>query len=131
MKQHLLLAGVVVCMAALTAPAAAGTPIDEEGKGRVVFFGDLNLENPVGADTLLNRIRFTARKVCGGAESLQSIAIYRAAHACQLEATSKAVSDVGHANVTSRYYGRTPRVIIASVEPSVAPSAPADRIFMR
>jgi UrcA family protein len=76
----------------LAATAQASTPAKtEKVRQQVVSFSDLNLETKAGAETLLRRIKFAARRVCGVGESgLMAIDLHR----CAKQATARAVADV-------------------------------------
>jgi UrcA family protein len=80
----------------LAATAQASTPAKtEKVRQQVVSFSDLNLETKAGAETLLRRIKFAARRVCGVGESgLMAIEFRADLHRCAKQATARAVADV-------------------------------------
>jgi|SRR5687768_5287886 UrcA family protein len=94
MKTTALVATLLI--GCLAATAQATTPATTETvRQQVVSFADLNLETEAGANTLLRRIKFAARRVCG-VNDIGVIAIeFRARlHRCAEQATARAVADV-------------------------------------
>ena len=65
------------------------------GVGDVSYFhvpyGDLNLSNPDGAEVMMQRITFAAKKSCGGARDLREIREHRQFKSCVHVAKSGAV----------------------------------------
>jgi UrcA family protein len=69
-----------------------------------VWFGDLNLASPYGAEALLRRLRHGASIVCGGEPDVrESRVFYRR---CVRAAVGNAVAKVNAPAVTSLYLGR-------------------------
>jgi UrcA family protein len=83
---------------------------------RVVPYGDLNLDSRSGADTMLRRIDNASRYVCGDRTGPRTIQENGSVHGCVHESMETAVNDLDHPNVTNRYYGNTPQVIISGDE---------------
>ncbi|MBI3437698.1 MAG: UrcA family protein [Proteobacteria bacterium] len=79
---------------------------------RVVPYGDLNLDSRSGADTMLRRIDNASRYVCGDRTGPRPMQENGSVHACMHESMETAVNDLGHPNVSDRYYGNTPEVIV-------------------
>ena len=84
---------LIGCLAA-TAQATT-TTLTTETRQAVVSYADLTLESEAGAQTLLRRIKFAARRVCG-VNDIGVLAIeFRAQlHRCAEQATARAVADV-------------------------------------
>jgi UrcA family protein len=79
----------------LAATAHATTPATENVRQSVVSYSDLNLETEAGAKTLLRRIKFAARRVCGVNDAGLLAMEFRAPlHRCAEQATARAVADV-------------------------------------
>jgi UrcA family protein len=105
-----------VCVSAFLLVAAA--PAFARDVSRTVSYGELNLEDASGADTLIHRVENAADYVCGDYRGQQSIADQSNLGGCEVATTRQAISDIGHPVVTARYYGRTPDV---TIESSLAP----------
>jgi UrcA family protein len=80
----------------LAATAQASTPATtQKVRQQVVSFADLNLETEAGANMLLRRIKFAARRVCGVNEAgLLAIEFRAELHSCAKQATARAVADI-------------------------------------
>src|SRR5262245_16830417 len=83
---------------------------------RVVPYRDFNLDSAAGADTMLNRMSDASRFVCGDRSGPRTMQENGVVHACGRETMDNAVHDLGHPNVSNRYYGNTPEVIISGDE---------------
>ena len=70
-----------------------------------VYFGDLNLQSPVGADTLIARISHAAQRACGERAKLgPGFYVVRQRRAeCVKQAEQSAVTAVNQSNVTAAY----------------------------
>ena len=68
-----------------------------------VSYADLNLRSSAGANVMLNRIKFAARKVCGGEPDFVDIPMRHFFKGCVLRATDDAVDQLGAPLVTSLY----------------------------
>jgi len=85
-----LLIGCLAATAQATTPATA-----EKVRQSVVSYSDLNLETEAGANTLLRRIKFAARPVCGVNDAgLMAMEFRAQLHRCAEQATARAVADV-------------------------------------
>jgi UrcA family protein len=68
----------------------------EDGRTKVVWFGDLNLSNPEGVAVLYRRIKAAAHRVCAE-RSTRSLLIWSRAEAeCKRAAIARAVASVNH-----------------------------------
>jgi UrcA family protein len=112
MKNAMLFAAAALAFAAMASTPAAA----EERFATRVSYADLNLDNRAGADAMLNRIEQAARRGCeakSGRMTLGDLAIQRA---CVRGSTDRAVTYLGHPQVTARYVargGRTGTVTIS------------------
>jgi len=105
------IAALAICAAApafAQQDAASTTQLNQ----RVVPYGDLNLDNNAGADTMLRRINNASRFVCGDRTGPRPMQENGSVRSCVGESTETAVNDLGHPNVSNRYYGNTPEVVI-------------------
>ena len=68
-----------------------------------VFYGDLNLSNPAGAEVMLNRINFAATRVCGGLPDIRELRLRLYFKACVRAATEDAVDEVNAPLVSALY----------------------------
>jgi UrcA family protein len=85
-----LLIGCLAATAHATTPATA-----EKVRQTVVSYSDLDLETEAGAKTLVRRIKFAARRVCGVNDAGLLAMEFRAQlHRCAEQATARAVADV-------------------------------------
>lgn len=100
-------------LAASALTLAVATPVfAQELHSQVVTFGDLNLKRDHDADRLIDRIENAADNVCGETNGPAPLTEVQSVRGCTYVAERNAVSDVAHPNVTSRYYGVEPQVII-------------------
>lgn len=75
-----------------------------------VPYADINLSHPAGAEVMLQRIEFAARRVCGGIPDIREIKERFYFKACVAEATDHAVDELGIPLVSSLHFGsRTER----------------------
>jgi UrcA family protein len=94
MKTTALVTTLLIGCLAATAQATT-TATTENVRQSVVSYSDLNLETEVGANTLLRRIKFAARRVCGVNDAgLMAIEFRAQLHRCAEQATARAVADV-------------------------------------
>ena len=109
-----IILGAVAALALSAAPAFAqqGAASTTQLNQRVVPYGDLNLDSRSGADTMLRRIDNASRFVCGDRTGPRTIQENGSVHSCVHESTETAVNDLDHPNVSNRYYGNTPEVVI-------------------
>jgi len=106
---------LIVCASAMAFGSLAALPAlaqDTVVESQTVTFGDLNLKNPNDADLLINRIEGASLNVCSDTRATRSLAERRDVAPCRADSEQRAVYDVGHPVVTSRYYGADPQVII-------------------
>ena len=111
-----VVAALSLCAAAPAFAQQASAPSTTHLNSRVVPYGDLNLDSAAGADTMLRRINNASRFVCGDRTGPRSMQENGSVHGCVDESMDNAVSDLGHPNVSNRYYGNTPEVIIGDDE---------------
>jgi UrcA family protein len=71
-----------------------------------VHYGDLNLATDAGAQTLLKRLSWAGRQVCGRRPPMGSITLYEQHRACVREAISTAVAKLGSRAVTAQLTAR-------------------------
>lgn len=111
-------------VAAAASGPARSQPLD--GKGRVVVqvrvpYGDLDLTNEAGAETLLKRVRWAAVRACGPAPSggVAAVAEARTQRACRVQAVERAVAQVDSPVVQARYAASRPPkpVTVAQARP--------------
>jgi UrcA family protein len=99
-----------VCVSAFLLVTAA--PAFARDVSRTISYGELNLEDASGADTLIRRVENAADFVCGDYRGQQSVADQSNFSTCEVATTQRAISDIAHPVVTARYYGRRPDVTI-------------------
>lgn len=77
-----------------------------------VFYGDLNLDHPAGAEKMMNRINRAAVRACGGTPDSRDLRERQAFRQCVTTATTSAVRQLNAPLVTALYFGRAtnPRV---------------------
>ncbi len=92
MKTLALVTTLLIGSLAATANATTTTVPTENVRQAVVSFADLDLETQAGAQTLLNRIKFAARRVCGVYDA--GLLAMEFLHRCAEQATARAVADV-------------------------------------
>jgi UrcA family protein len=110
-----VVAAFTLCAAA-PAFAQDSSPSTTQLNSRVVPYGDLNLDSRAGANTMLRRMNNASRYVCGDRDGPRTMQETGSARACSGETMDNAVADLDHPNVTNRYYGNTPQVIISGDE---------------
>src|SRR5262245_35453935 len=81
-------------------------------ESRTVRYGELDLNDDEGADTLIRRVEHAADIVCGDRHGPQALRESESVGQCETLATVDAIQAIGHPVVTSRYYGRRPNVTI-------------------
>ena len=102
-------------LAALCVAGAPGARAGEQDKyietsSTVVKYGDLNLQNPAGAEELFRRIQRAANKVCWDATDLRVLNDI-ALRDCVERAVAKAVSEVNDRHLTALYEKRTNKAV--------------------
>lgn len=111
------IAGLLLCSGApALAQPGADAPSTTQLNSRVVPYGDLNLDSAAGADTMLRRINSASRFVCGDRIGPRPMQENGSVHACVGESMDAAVHDLDNPNVTDRYYGNVPEVVISENE---------------
>lgn len=107
-------------IAALLATAVALPAVAQEvqPRQRVVPYSDLNLDNPHGAHTMVRRIENASRQVCGDRAGPRGLAENGSVHACRVEASENAVTDLDHPMVTAEYYGNRGGSVIVTDDDS-------------
>lgn len=91
-----MMTGCVAMTAHATAPAVQ---VHQE----LVSYDDLNLQSEFGAGTLLIRIKFAARRVCGLANPvLMQPSFADRLQSCTEESTARAVAEIGAPLLTRR-----------------------------
>ena len=115
-----VIAAVSLCAAAPAFAQQQGAASTTQLNERVVPYGDLNLDSRSGADTMLRRIDNASRYVCGDRTGPRTIQENGSVHHCVNESTETAVNDLDHPNVSNRYHGNTPEVVIGEDEDSYA-----------
>jgi len=94
MKTTALVTTLLIGCLAATAQATT-TATTETVRQTLVSYADLNLETEAGANTLLRRIKFAARRVCGVNDAgLMAMEFRAQLHRCAEQATARAVADV-------------------------------------
>ncbi len=87
---------LIGCLAATAQATTTGATQKVVMRQEVVSFADLNLKTESGAKTLLTRIKFAARRVCGVNDAgLMAIEFRGERNRCAKDATARAVADVG------------------------------------
>ena len=104
------LSALFVIGAAALSFAAASPAFAQES--RTVRYGELNLNDNEGADTLIRRVEQAADVVCGDRHGPQALRESARVGECETLATNDAIQAIGHPVVSSRYYQRTPDVTI-------------------
>ena len=95
MKTTALVTTLLIGCLAATAHATTTTATTKNVRQAVVSYADLNLETESGAKTLVRRIKFAARRVCGVNDAgLMAIEFRAQLHRCAEQATARAISDV-------------------------------------
>lgn len=78
-----------------------------------VFYGDLNLSHPMGAETLMRRLNAAAVKVCGGEPSARELREKAAFRTCLRDAVADAVREV-NAPLLTLLFGQYPEQFAAA-----------------
>ena len=107
-----VVAAVLLCAAAPALAQQQSAPSTTQLNQRVVPYGDLNLDSRAGADTMLRRINNASRFVCGDRTGPRPMQENGSVHYCVHASTETAVNDLDNPNVSNRYYGNTPEVVI-------------------
>lgn len=111
-----VVAALSLCAAAPALAQRNTLPSATHTGQRVVPHGDLNLDSAAGADAMLGRINSASRFVCGDRSGPRTVQENGGVHVCIGETMDNAVADLGNPNVSNRYYGNTPEVIIGDDE---------------
>lgn len=101
-------------LATLTSPAAAQAYERIETR---IEYDDIDLTHEAGADALLDRIEYAARRECDDRFGRMSVDEHREISRCKREFMRNAVQQVNYPAVVSRYIargGRRADVVIAS-----------------
>ena len=106
MTKSILITVIAAVMATGAGSAPASHVADSQTVSTVVRYGDLNLEKPEDAKTLLSRIKSAARTVCEPEPSSNLVEIDEW-RGCVADATSEAVAHVHSPMVTAAYRGRS------------------------
>jgi UrcA family protein len=94
MKTLALVTTLLIGSLAVTANATT-TATNANVRQSVVSYADLDLQTEAGSKTLLTRIKFAARRVCGLYDAgLIAIEFRAQLHRCAEQATARAVADV-------------------------------------
>jgi UrcA family protein len=120
---RIVLGAVAAIALGLAFPAFAqdSAPSTTQLNERVVPYGDLNLDSRAGADTMLRRINNASRFVCGDRTGPRPMQENGAVHSCVGESMDNAVADLAHPDVSNRYHGNTPEVIIEDEDVNAYP----------
>lgn len=95
MKTTALVTTLLIGCLAATAQATTTRTATTETRQAVVSYADLDLDTQSGARTLLRRITFAARRVCGVNDiGVMAIEFRAQLHRCAEQATARAVADV-------------------------------------
>jgi UrcA family protein len=101
-----ILTGLFCLGAALIVSGAQGgglAPLPDDGRevrSLTVGFADLDLANAAGAETLYDRLRTAARRVCGKADP-RDVGAVKDMKRCRSEALDAAVAGVNHPRLTA------------------------------
>ncbi|MBS0385580.1 MAG: UrcA family protein [Proteobacteria bacterium] len=110
-------AALLLCTGApALAQPGADAPSTTQLNSRVVPYGDLYLDGAAGADTMLRRIHNASRFVCGDRTGPRPMQENGSVQACVGDSMETAVHDLDNPNVTNRYYGNVPEVVISENE---------------
>ena len=97
----------ILIVAALALSGLAGVahaqPSNGDGPSIDVFYGDLNLQRPAGADVMLARIHAAASFVCGGKPDTREVTDMMRYRSCVSRAIGDAVAQVNQAALTQLY----------------------------
>ena len=102
------LIGIATLAAGLAMNQASAATSDDQARGVVVRYSDLDLSQPHDASALYGRIRMAAGMACGdvGRESLARLAKF---HDCVEQAVSSAVAKVSSSRVTEIHEAQSQR----------------------
>lgn len=99
---------LIACVFAFSSLSAASAAEFTGGWATTTFlnvpYGDLNLSHPAGAQVMLQRIQFAARRVCGGIPDIREIKERWYFKACVEDATDEAVEELDIPLVTSLHF---------------------------
>jgi UrcA family protein len=94
MKTTTLVTTLLIGCLAGTAQATTAVTA-EKVRREVVNYADLDLESKSGAETLLHRIKFASRRVCGLNDAgVMAIEFRAQRYRCAEQATARAVADI-------------------------------------
>lgn len=93
---------------------AAAAPASAAERALNLNYAALDLDDNAGVDALLRRIEHSAENACGERAGPMPLSQRAAIQRCVRMKSEQAVSDVGNANLTARFYNRNPRIIVAS-----------------
>src|SRR5262245_44078491 len=99
--------GALICCTALASAASATSAQDR--RSVTVFYGDLNLANPVGVQRLYQRIRQAAVQVCDDPRALGPLSLRRSAKRCTEQAVDEAVRSIDNRVLTALHQEKTQR----------------------
>jgi UrcA family protein len=105
-----VLVGMFYVFGGLAVAGAFGAglaPLPDSGrqvKSLTVSFGDLDLGNTAGVNTLYARLRSAARRVCGTAD-LRNLRAVADVKRCRAEALDDAVARIDHPRLTALHRG--------------------------
>lgn len=111
---------ILATAAAIIATPALADPDPQEQPYEIVRYGDLDLNHQPDANVLVSRIARASDNVCGDDHGNVGLGERMRSNRCEAVAERQAVADVGHPNVSARYYGRRPVVTIDD-EPAYDP----------
>ena len=110
MKSHLYrlsLLGSFLAVLSLNCALANDVATDEIYTGSIpVAFDDLNLDSPVGLDSLYRRVEFAARKVCGVGYVKVSLDIVRRNRECVSGSIEHAIEQIGDTRLAALHQSR-------------------------
>ena len=100
------------CAAVMAIAAGAPALAQTRPETRIVYYGDLNLDSPAGADALIRRVEQASDVVCGDRPGPQTLSEHASVGDCEVTTTQYAIEDIGNPMVLGRYYGHTPEVVV-------------------
>lgn len=101
-----------LAFAALLATPALPAFAQDTVRSEVVYFGDLDINTPEGADILLERLHNASRHVCRSSPGVTDLQDRRGERECVGDAEERAVADAPSSMVYARYYGVEPQVVV-------------------
>lgn len=111
-----LFALISITVAALTfAPRLAHADTASEVLTKTVRFGDLNLDNRSGVESLYRRIESAAREVCGPDKHTGSLFVSAAWTTCVTNAVQQAVRTVDRPSLTAYYVEHQGRQVVPTL----------------